>query len=199
MYGANRPCQLCQLCITICFLITRHFVKVFLFFSWRHRVRLPLSHQCHLSLFLFKSQITPLRDRLSLSLFETHTHSPLSKPIICGVCVCVEQHRQSRCPAVCNTHSPAVPSLTGLVQQVEWRVTKDWSSGRLWKDIFPLRGRFYLKSNGGLIVDSPSSQSAEVNEKFHPSGLSQSAACASGAQVVSLCVVKQSYNTHVSN
>lgn len=87
MYGANRPCQLCQLCITICFLITRHFVQVFLFFSWRHRVRLPLSHQCHLSLFLFKSQITPLRDRLSLSLFETHTHSPLSKPIICGVCV----------------------------------------------------------------------------------------------------------------
>lgn len=89
MYGANRPCQLCQLCITICFLITRHFVKVFLFFSWRHRVRLPLSHQCHLSLFLFKSQITPLRDRLSLSLFETHTHTLSFEQTNNLWCVCV--------------------------------------------------------------------------------------------------------------
>ena len=65
------------------------------FFSGSHRVRFSLSHQCHLSLFSSKSQITPLRDT------HTHTHRVLISPFVHQL---LYAWLQGRCLALCNAH-----------------------------------------------------------------------------------------------
>ena len=98
------------MCTAVCFLMTLLFAKTkafFFFFSWSHRVRFSLSHQCHLSLFSSKRQITPLRDRQRktqaqkkssyLHKFITYYHTDTQFVFMAHNEVC-------RCPALCNTH-----------------------------------------------------------------------------------------------